>query len=297
MINLNKKQIDFIRKEFIRKTLEEGMILLGVNYNTPKISTELLEKHKISTDQKSFDVGNLRLEQDSLFSTDYSIYLIDKSCNLQGVPLNSDKQLLDKIQKIWSNGENTISFQEMIKLDIYTPLSKIKIDNFRLDSSMSAGPKYSIELIDSKKDGYGRWIDSSINTKRVKEALNEYKLTKKSYIESRETTLNTALEKHLRKYFANCSKSRGGQKGMFDLEIGSMNYLIEIKMARSAKSASERDRCDGQMKRYLSEFKKKESYMLLIAGEKGDLQHHHINGLRNAAEKDYGVNFYFMEAV
>ena len=128
MINLNKKQIDFIRKEFIRKSLEEGMILLGVNYNTPKNSTELLEKHKISTGQKSFDVGNLRLEQDSLFSTDYSIYLIDKSCNLEGVPLNSDKKLLDKIQKIWSNGENTISFQEMIKLDIYTPLSTFKIE-------------------------------------------------------------------------------------------------------------------------------------------------------------------------
>lgn len=289
MTKLNKTQITFIQKEFLKQQKKAGLL------DTPSLSIEKLKKNKIPTKQKSFDAGNLRLKQDLLLSSDYSINLIDKNCSLDGIPLKSYDKLLDKIQKIWLHGDESISYEDMMKLNIFTSLSTIKIGNFKLSAAL-IGSKFIIDLIDSEKDGYGRWNDSAVNTKRVKKALDEYKLSKKNYKSFKETTLNGDLEKHLRKHFDNCSKSRGNQKGIFDLEIGSMNYVIEIKMASSAKKSSERDRADGQMKRYLSEFKKKENFMMLIAGEKGDLQDHHIRGIKKAAEKDYGVNFYFLEA-
>ena len=107
--------------------------------------------------------------------------------------------------------------------------------------------------------------------------------------------MNSELEKHLRNYFDNCNKSKGNLKGIFDLEIGNMNYVIEMKLASSAKKTDQRDRAYGQMKRYLDEFKSK-NFMLFIAGESSDKQDPNIKSLKKAAEKEFGVNFYFLDA-
>lgn len=285
---VNQTAMDFVQKEFIKQQQKSSM-------STPTVSQDTLKKLRLNTKNKKIEVGNLMLKQDVLLSSDYSINLIDKKRDLNGDPIQDNQKLLARVQKLWDQGEKKITYDEFWKLKIWTPLKTIKIGNFELYSSMLSGSHYSISLIDENKDGYGRWVDKAVDHKKVVKVLDAYKFTKNQMRTYKETKLNAELEKHFRQYFDNANKSKGNLKGIFDLEVGNMSYVIELKLSSAAKKTDQRDRAYGQMKRYLDEFKSK-NYMLLIAGDKADKQDDNIKALKKAAEKDFGVNYYFMDA-
>ena len=293
MLVKNKKALDLIKKEFIKQ--KNNFSSSGtLSFSTVEIKSEFLNKMNIDVSNKSIEIGNLVLKK--LWpSGNFSISLIDKNKDLDGLPLKNHSELLKNLQKMWDQGKEKISFQELQKLNIWTSLSTIKVGNFELYSGLFDGSAFSISLINKEKDAYNRWTNNAVDHKKVVKALNEFKLTKSNYKKTKETSLNAELEKHLRKYFDNCNKSKGNLKGIFDLEIGDLTYVIEIKMADSAKKTDQRDRAYGQMKRYLDEHKSK-NFMLLVAGLSEDKQDHNIKSLKKAAEKEFGINFYFLEA-
>lgn len=288
MAKTNQKALELIQKEFIKQKNKSSLA-------TPDIQPETLEKLGIDISKKKIEMGNLVLKKDLWPTNKYSINLLDKKKDLDGIPLNEHVKLLTRIQKLWDQGEKKIPYDDLQKLKIWTPITNIKIGNFELYSSILNGNNFTIALIDENKDGYGRWIDKAVDHKKIVKVLDAYKFTKNQLKTYKETTLNAELEKHFRKYFDNANKSKGNLKGIFDLEIGNMSYVIEIKLSSSAKKTGESDRAYGQMKRYLGEFKSK-NYMLLIAGDASDKQDSNIKTLKKAAEKEFGVNFYFMDA-
>jgi len=284
----NEAALKLIQKEYINQKKKDSLA-------SPEISPDKLKKLKIDTSQKKIPLGNLLLKKDLIFSENFSINLVDKKKDLDGLLLKDHPNLLKRLQKLWDQGEKKIPYEDLWKLNIYTSLSTIKAGNFEIYSGLLSGSNYSISLIDEEKDGYGRWVDSAVDYEKVVKALDAFKLTKSKCKTIKETSLNSELEKHLRTYFDNCNKSKGNLKGIFDLEIGDLTYVIEMKMAVSAKKTDQRDRAYGQMKRYLDEHKSKK-FMLLVAGMSADKQDTNIKSLKKAAEEDFGVKFYFMEA-
>jgi len=296
MAKENIEAIKLVQKEFLKVKASNSMdIIRQVSMDSPTISPEKLKKFGIDITKKSVKLGNLILKKNMLLSDDYSINLDDKKKDLDGISLQDHPKLLKLAQNKWDRNEKNITYQEFWKLNIYTPLNTIKVGNLELSSGLLDGNNYSISLIDKNKDCHGRWTDKAVDHKNVLKALSSFKLTKSKYKTLKETALNSDIEKHFRTYFDNCNKSKGNLKGLFDLEIGNIKYVIEMKLASSAKKTDQRDRAYGQMKRYLDEFKSK-NFMLLVAGEETDKQDPNIKSLKNAAEKEFGVNFYFLEA-
>lgn len=288
MIKVNQKALELVQKEFIKQKSKYSM-------STAYIETEKLKKVRVNTSKKIIELGNLILKKDLWLTDKYSINLADERKDLNGVPIKDHPFLLVRIQKLWDQVEMKISYEDLYKLKIWTPLSIIKVGNFELNTGIFSGSYFGISLIDENKDGYGRWVDNAVEHKKVVKVLEKYKFTKNQMRTLKETNLNAELEKHFRQYFDTANKSKGNLKGIFDLEIGNMSYVIELKLSSAAKKTDQRDRAYGQMKRYLDEFKSK-NYMLLIAGDKADKQNDNIKALKKAAEKEFGVNYYFMEA-
>lgn len=288
MIKVNQKALELVQKEFIKQKSKYSM-------STAYIEPEKLKKVRVNTSKKIIELGNLILKKDNWPTDNYSINLVDEKKDLIGMPIKNHSKLLARVQKLWEQAEKKIPYEDLYKLKIWTPLSPIKVGNFELNTGIFNGNYFGISLIDENKDGYGRWIDNAVEHKKVVKVLGQYKFTKNQMRTLKEPRLNAELEIHFRQYFDNANKSKGNLKGIFDLEIGNMSYVMELKLSSAAKKTDQRDRAYGQMKRYLDEFKSK-NYMLLIAGDKADKQNSNIKALKKAAEKEFGVNYYFMEA-
>lgn len=288
MARVNQIALELVQKEFIKQKTKYSM-------STAYIEPDKLKKVRVNTSKKIIELGNLILKKDLWLTDKYSINLADERKDLNSVPFKDHPKLLARVQKLWDQAEKKIPYEDLYKLKIWTPLSIIKVGNFELNTGIFSGSYLGISLIDENKDGYGRWIDNAVEHKKVVKVLDEYKFTKNQMRTFKETKLNAELEKHFRQYFDNTNKSKGNLKGIFDLEIGNMSYVIELKLSSAAKKTAQRDRAYGQMKRYLDEFKSK-NYMLLIAGDKADKQNDNIKALKKAAENEFGVNYYFMDA-
>lgn len=288
MAIMDQKVLELVQKEYIKQKTKSS-------FSLAYIETDKLKSLGVDISLKRIELGNLILKKDLLSSDKYSINLADKRKDLDCVPLNDHQKLLARVQKLWEQGEKQISFDDLHKLKIWTPLTTIKVGNFQLYSSILNGNNYTIFLIDENKDGYGRWINKAVDHKKIVKVLDEFNFTQEQMRTYKETTLNAELEKHFRLFFDNANKSKGNLKGIFDLEIGDMDYVIEIKLSSSAKKTDQRDRAYGQMKRYLDEFNSK-NYMLLIAGDKADKQDYNIKALKKAAEQEFGISYYFMDA-
>ena len=288
MAKVNQIALELVQKEFIKQKSKHSM-------STAYIEPDKLKKVRVNTSKKTVELGNLILKKDNWPTDNYSINLVDEKRDLNGMPIKDHPKLLARVQKLWEQAEKKIPYEDLYKLKIWTPLSIIKVGNFELNTGIFSGPYFGISIIDEDKDGYGRWVDNAVEHKKVVKVLDEYKFTKNQMRTLKEPKLNAELEKHFRQYFDNANKSKGNLTGIFDLEIGNMSYVIELKLSLAAKKTGQRDRAYGQMKRYLDEFKSK-NYMLLIAGDKADKQNDNIKALKKAAEKDFGVNYYFMDA-
>ena len=233
------------------------------------ISKTDLEKLKVDTSKKKFQIGNLVLEKLWL-SDNYDISLADERCDLDGTPIIEHPGLLSKLQSLWFDNKKKITWVEMKKLKIYTSLTSIKIGNFELDSNLVIfGKSYSIDLIDKRKDAEGKWIDEETDTQKVLAELKNFSSKKMKL------TTEKAFEKALYTYLdskfnsVDTQVSIGGVKALkIDLDLGNGQVGLELKLAEKVITSSEKQRLIGQMHDYTTKRYKPENFILAVVGNK-----------------------------
>ena len=199
-----------------------------------------------------------------------------------------------KIKSMYQSGLTELSYEELEELSLIPGDDLFIAPNLLLEKQYMF-KLYTIRLSDTKKDPDGKLLDEHVDYKSIISALNDFKISKKTLKDSNEITLNKSLERHFRKYFVNAHMSSGKQRSYFDLVIGNMNHVIEIKLARALKSTSQMQKAIGQIGGYKSEIKNN-NLILLVIGEISDTQDKNILHIQNYVEKDLSCKFYFLEA-
>lgn len=276
---ISEKAIDYIHEE-----MSHGVI----KQITAKADPKILKELGVDTSNSKIEVRNLRLNKDLLFSSKYSIKVIDKAKDWDGKLIETNKELESRLVKIVKQGESKISFEQFADLKIHPKAMTYKIGkNIKLTQPVF-GAFYNVVTLDSQKDGKGRWKKENVTTKKIKESLAKYEMTKADYNKKREPTLNNEIVDHLSKTFENVKAQSGNLRGYFDVEIGDMHYVIEIKKASALKKNSHE--AAGQIRHYLKKHDNKikpTNFMLLILGENGDLEDKKINDLIEDCKGDF----------
>tara|TARA_B100000768_G_C11187648_1_gene335820 strand:- start:118 stop:963 length:846 start_codon:yes stop_codon:yes gene_type:complete len=270
---------------FLIETWQEG-------YKSIKTSTA--EREGFDVSEKDIEVENFRLIKNELFGG-YSLKIIDKNKDLENNLIEENSKALKHLQNIWKQGISEIHSKELHPFSLNTRIGKMTFGNLKLSQS-GLSDSYRIELIDKDRGADGKWSDESVDYKKVLKVLQNYKLTKTKLSNSTETKINSELEKHFRKYFENANKSTGKIRGLFDLVVGNMNFVIELKMAKSLKNSGQRQRASGQIKQYLEEFGNK-NLMLLVVGSEDLKQDKNIKSLEKEVLKDFKCYYHYVTAV
>ncbi|MDP2884819.1 MAG: hypothetical protein Q8P51_07355 [Ignavibacteria bacterium] len=222
----------------------------------------------IKETEKIIEIGNLRLKRSEFFEY-YGISLIDEQEDLDGVPIQDNKKLFARLLTLWEEGKTRIYFDEMKKLNIYTPKSIFEIKNLRLSSiSLLRMGYYGITLINDQKDPEGKWVNEVTNVKRVLIELESFSPSGDSYKKE------TALEKELFIFFQDRFHTvqrqvyiGGGVKALkIDFDFADGKVGLELKLAESLLDSTEKQRLIGQMHDYTSKRYKPENFILLVAG-------------------------------
>ena len=270
---------------FLIETWQEG-------YKSIKTSTA--EREGFDVSEKDIEVENFRLIKNELFGG-YSLKIIDKNKDLENNLIEENSKALKHLQNIWKQGISEIHSKELHPFSLNTRIGKMTFGNLKLSQS-GFSDSYRIELIDKDRGADGKWSDENVDYKKVLKVLQNYKLTKTKLSNSTETKINSELEKHFRKYFENANKSTGKIRGLFDLVVGNMNFVIELKMAKSLKNSGQRQRASGQIKQYLEEFGNK-NLMLLVVGTEDLKQDKNIKSLEKEVLKDFKCYYHYVTAV
>jgi hypothetical protein len=278
----NKNDIDN-KIKFLQDTWKEG-------YSSIKKST--LEKNGFEIKDEKIEIGNFKLNKSFLFG-DYNLELIDNKKDLNNIPIAENNLAKTHLKALISQGINEIHSNELNQFNLNTKLGKMNFDNITI-YQIGITQRYKIDLIDKERGIENKIIDDKIDFIKVINVLHEFKLKKKDLKEMTEVQINKKLEDHFRKYFENAHKSSGNLRGAFDIELGKMNFVIELKLAASLKKTNERDRASGQAKRYLQEFKKN-NFLMLVIGNKEDKDDKNIISLETEIKKDFKCYFYFLE--
>ena len=220
--------------------------------------------------------------------------LIDKKRDLENNIIEENTKALNHLKNIWKQGISEIHSKELHPFSLNTRIGKMIFGNLKISQS-GLSNSYRIDLIAKDKDVDGKWRDDSVDYKKVLKALQGYKITEAKLSKSTETKINSDLEKHFRKYFENANKSTGKIRGLFDLVLGNMNFVIEIKMAKSIKNSGQRQRASGQIKQYLEEFGNK-NLMLLVVGTNDLKQDKNIKSLEKEVLKDFKCYYHYITA-
>jgi hypothetical protein len=254
-----------------KKTIEKDeLIKLGIDLSNDKIK-----------------LRNIEIKKD-LFGM-WSISIIDKKADLDGNMISENNKLLKRIQNLYESGETTISFTDLIsEFNIYTSATDLNIGNFNLNSLLRLSV-YDISLIDKNKNISGKWIDKSVDNKKVKEVLLKFKFTSEM-LKLSEVQLNKELETHFKQYFETVKKGDSTNQGLVDLNIGNGQYVIELKLSREAKKSDQADRAVGQVERYKEHFSDK--FMLVIFGEESDRSEKCINLISKKVKDSGGIYQY-----
>ncbi len=254
-----------------KKTIEKDeLIKLGIDISNDKLK-----------------LRNIEIKKD-LFGM-WSLSIIDKKADLDGNMISENNKLLKRIQNLYESGETTISFTDLIsEFNIYTSATDLNIGNFNLNSLLRLSV-YDISLIDKNKNISGKWIDKSVDNKKVKEVLLKFNFTSKM-LKLSEVQLNKELETHFKQYFETVKKGDSTNQGLVDLNIGNGQYVIELKLSREAKKSDQADRAVGQVERYKEHFSDK--FMLVIFGEESDRSEKCINLISKKVKDSRGIYQY-----
>lgn len=239
------------------------------------------------------EIGNFRIKKQKIFGG-FGVEIIDKSMDLDGKPYIDNIKAINHIHTLYNQGIDTIHSNDLHQFNINTSIGEIEFGNVVL-SQLGISQKYFIDLVDKEKTIDNKIKDEFIDYKKVMNVLKEYNITKRKLINRTEVDINKELETHFRKYFYNAHKSSGNLRGLFDLELGNLNFVIEIKLSSSLKKSNEKDRASGQVKRYLQEFKKK-NFLMLVIGEKADKSEKNIINLEKEIINDFKCYYFFLEA-
>lgn len=245
---------------------------------------------KISNGRR--DLGNLSIKKGLLGG--YNLTLINSKKDLDGILFSEKTDLLRKLISKWDNGTKSISFDEMKKLNIYTPDTTIKVGNFILESGFLSGSKYEIRLRDTKKDSLGRWIDSEVTISRIITEIK--KLEEELKVVKTEKALQKLIYNHLNKAFHSVSTevSIGDLKTTkIDIEVGK-KIGIELKMAKGLKKSAEFQRTIGQITHEYPKKYEKEKLVLIVGGEKGLRASREIKEISGVVKKQKSY-FYYLE--
>ena len=139
---------------------------------------------------------------------------------------------------MYQSGLNELSYEDLEELSL-TPGDDILIEPNLLLEKQYMFKQYTLRLLDKKKDPDGKLLDEHVDYKSIISALSDFKISKKTLKDNNEVKLNKFLEKHFRNYFVNAHMSSGKQRSYFDLVIGNMSYVIEIKLAMALKNTGQ----------------------------------------------------------
>jgi len=257
------------------------------------LKTKTVEKFGFDTSLQKIEFGNFLLIKDNLFGG-YDLKIKDKDKDLDNLPYNNNKNSFMHLEALFKQNIPEIHSDELKSFNINTRISPIIIRNIKLTQS-GLSQRYKIELNDIEKGPDEKWLDKSIDFKKILICLHEYKFTLKKYNEFSEVNLNSELETHFKHYFERVAKSVGKQKGLFDIVLGDMMFVIELKLASSLKKTGERQRASGQVKQYITEFNSR-NFLFLVAGDKSDKQDKNVKSLEFEILKEFKCYYYYLEA-
>jgi len=285
-----KKNESDVRLRFIQDTWQEG-------YSGVKKSS--LEKQGFDVKSDQIIIGNFKLTKGFLFG-DFDIEIIDKNRDLDNNLVSENKAAKSYLQALIRQGITEVSTKELKGFNLNTRLSQmifenISISKFEYITGISSDT-YSISLLNKERGIENKIRGEKIDFKKILHALQSFEITKNDLAEKIETQINKDLEEHFRNYFERVQRSSGNIKGAFDLELGKMNFVIEIKLASSLiKKSGERDRASGQAKRYLQDFKNT-NFLMLVIGEKFQRAEQKVISLEDEIKNDFKCYFHFLEA-
>ena len=156
------------------KYLQQLLIQGKKNYSKSDI-----EKGGLDPSLKSSEIGNFKIEKDSLFGL-YSISVMDKKKDIYGNPISEKSDFLHKVRSLWEVGKKQILFSDIYTFDIFTTASEIRIGNILLSNYLGFSKSYDISLIDKEKNKgmFGKSVRSEIE-----QLLNDFCTTREYCIE------------------------------------------------------------------------------------------------------------------
>lgn len=276
-----------MKEKEIIKTLQDWW-----KEGTKGLKTKTTEKLGFDTSKEIIEIGNFILKKDNFFGG-YDLKIKDTSKDLDNLPYSDNKNSFKHLEALYKQKVAEIHSDELKTFNINTRISPIIIRNIKLTQA-GLSQSYRIELNDIEKGPEGKWLDKSIDFKKVILCLQEYKFTSKNCNDFSEVKLNTDLESHFKIYFERVARSVGKQKGLFDIVLGDMSFVIELKLASSLKKTGERQRASGQVKQYITEFNSR-NFMFLVAGNKNDKQDKNVKSLESEILNEFKCYYYYLE--
>lgn len=198
-----------------------------------------------------------------------------------------------RIKSFFQAGIRDVNFDEIIKLGL-EPGDDIQVEPNLILERQYMFKQYKLRLKDQEKDIEGRWLDDCIKLKNIISALNDYKISSEELIKSNELAVNKSLETHLRKYFASVHMSSGNQRSYFDLVIGNMDFVIEIKLSRALKKTAQMQKAIGQIDGYIRELNNN-NLILLVIGNQEDRFSRNISYIRDNIENQKNSIFFYLD--
>ena len=268
-----------------------------------------LQKHLLShkkTDEKALkaiginptlkyqEFRNIKITND--YWSGLSVDVIDDHKDLDGNLICENKKLSLRIKNLYENNTRKLKSAELSEYNIWNPSKDIVIGNLRLKNYsdfLFSVDHFEIELVDSKKNIDGLWLDDVVTVDRILDTLKQYNLSSKKLSGMKELDLNKELEILLSKSFETVKKGGRSNQGDIDLIIGSAhNYGIEIKLAREISKAAACQKAIGQIELYTRQFKG--NFMVLVAGNSSEKNDKEVMEVKRKA-KDCGCNYYYLE--
>lgn len=259
-----------------------------------KLDDDFVSKYKIDK-LKNLKFRNLEIDEN--FWGNYVVKIIDEDRDLDGNEISENKQLLKKLKSLSDNDVDEIELDVLVKMNILTPATRIRVGNFSLKSKESildwniSDDCYKISIFDEEKNIDNLWTDEAITKNRILDVLHDFEFNDEIYKKNSETKLNSLLEKHFKTYFENIKKSSTSNKGLIDLVIGENNdFGIEMKLARELKKTDQCDRAVGQFNRYSEEFE--DEFLIVVFGTLEEKNEKYVKVLRNTTGK---AKYYYKE--
>ena len=181
------------------KALQERLI-----QRKKEIKKHELEAMGFEVSSKKIQIRNLNIEKDIFFDV-YNISVIDKNKDLDGNLITQNQNLLHRIKVLWEAGKKEFPFSELYNFNILPLIDEIKIGNILLSNYLGIDKSYDISLIDKEKNIDNKWIDASVNMKRVLDVIMDFKYDKKM-LELAEVPLNKELELYFKNHFESVKK-------------------------------------------------------------------------------------------